>query len=220
MERTAVGKNNIQNLVPAEAVLLANRIVAACGPGPTNTYGIVQADLTQLAANATALTTTGNAVEDALATYRAAVATRNGQLRLTRYILGNVARQVYANSALTPAKIQTLGLSPRSKSRTKTVPVTPDGLVAEPQANGTMKLSWNRSGNPSGAMFVVEARTEGGDWAPVANTSASRTVLGDLLPGGPIQLRVYAMKNDEVSLPSPLLVLYASATTPPLRIAA
>ena len=200
---------------------MATRIVTACGPGPTNTYGIIQADLTQLAANATALTNAGNAVEDALSTYHAAVATRNNQLRVTRYILGNVARQVYANSALTPAKIETLGLSPRSKARAKVVPQTPDQLKAVPQANGKVTLVWERAGNPQGVMFVVEAQTGTGDWEPVANTSASRITMRGLLPNVPVQFRVYALKNADASPPSPVLSLFSQPqAAPALRVAA
>ena len=215
-----MGKNSISTLPVAETVLLANRIVAACGPGPTNTYGIAQSDVTQLGTNAAALTTAGSAVEDALATYHAAVAARNTKLKTIRYILSSVSRQAYANPVVNREKIVALGLSPRSKNRAKAVPQTPYGLAAEPDANGAMKLSWNRAGNPAGVMFVVEARVANGTWTPVANTSATRTTLNDLLPGGPIEFRVMALKNDAASLPSPLLTLFPSASVPPLRVAA
>ena len=215
-----MGKNNIQVLAPSEAIALAANIVTVCGPGPTNAYGIDHGTLTQLGAFSGSLTEAGNAVDLAYSAYQAAVQTRKGTLNTLRFLLANAARQAYTSPDSTATKIAQLGLSPRSKNRAKIPPIAPDGLVAQTEATGEIRLVWNRAGNPEGTMFLVEARTGGGAWKTAAHTSAAKTVLRDMPPTGPTQFRVTALRNDEASVPSPILLLFPASGDASARKAA
>ena len=54
---------------------------------------------------------------------------------------------VYANPAVTPGMIASLGLQPRSDSRTRVVPETPLRLTTTPQPTGAILLEWKRDGD-------------------------------------------------------------------------
>jgi hypothetical protein len=57
---------------------------------------------------------------------------------------------MYATPGVTDAMVAAAGFQPRDTVPTPIVPQEPTSLVATPNANGTVFLSWNRNGNPYG----------------------------------------------------------------------
>ena len=213
--------NNIQTLSPEGLVALATQVKAGIGTATPNPYGVATATVDGLGIVTTQLAAANAAVVAARAAYRAAVDAREAKRGACAISLAGIARTVYANAAVSPSMVSALGLSPRSGSRTRVTPQSPLGLVAEPSANGTVRLRWARGGNPEGVVFLVEAQGPDGAWRIEEGTTRAALTLDGFAPGEPAAFRVVATKNGRRSAPSGAATIYPAAPSGPmLRLAA
>ena len=131
-----------------------------------------------------------------------------------------IANIVYNNPSVTPAMIAALGLAPRSTTRTMHQPKTPVDLMATPYASGNVLLKWSKGENVYGAVYVVEAKGETGDWEQVWSTTKTRVTLIDYTPGVPMWFRVRATRNGQISTPSNESPIYHAGSGMSLSLAA
>ena len=92
------------------------------------------------------------------------------------------------------------------KPRVNSAPITPTGLVATPNANGTVTLKWDRAGNIRGCKFVIEKI---GGAAPVLIdivTATEETFPAKI--GETAMYQVSARNGQGTSLPSNPAVIY------------
>lgn len=186
--------------------------------GPTNPYHLPTEAVQRLADDADALAEANEQAMAAKAMYRAAILRRNERAAACADSAAGIAAQVYANPEVSPTMIVGLGLAPRTDSRTRIVPKTPPGLVASAQGNGTVLLTWDRGGNASSVMFLVETRTPGEPWSIVLSTTRTRVKLSGVAPGVQTEFRVVASKSERRAVPSNVAVVYPPVAA--LRMAA
>ncbi|MEQ1821113.1 MAG: hypothetical protein ABL949_01245 [Fimbriimonadaceae bacterium] len=212
--------NNYWNLTNAEAQALATQINAAMNLSPS-TFGASAGQLTALLASAASVGT--DAATAAAAKNAAKVAFDN--LAASRKALNAniaiLAKQMYAKP-LSDAQVQSTGLQPRDKGRTPHNPITPTLFVATPNADGSVVFAWNRSGNTSGAVFVIEASVEGGPWNAVFSTKRTKVSVSGFAPGVETATRVRATNRGLASQPSFEQVIYpaTNSQTSSLKLAA
>ncbi|HMS54182.1 MAG TPA: fibronectin type III domain-containing protein [Fimbriimonadaceae bacterium] len=107
---------------------------------------------------------------------------------------------MYATPSVTASEIMTLGLEPRSTTRTPLVPVTPEDVLATPFANGTVKITWSRGGNKYGVVYEVECSdADESNWAVCGTTTKQNITLAGFEPGVPKWFPFGATKNGAYS---------------------
>ena len=126
-----------------------------------------------------------------------------------------VSQAIYASPSVSPAMIVAAGLTPRSTSRTKVVPVTPAWVRAIPKVNGDVQVEWDRTGNAPGVGFVLETKTPGGEWRYAGTTTATRLVVKDCTPGVLAMFRVIASKNAVAATPSADVAVFPTKSSAP-----
>lgn len=189
--------------------------------GAAATYSLSPGDLSAIQAAMTGMSTavTDQTAKEAL--FRAAVQTKKTNREILLDIVSMYAKKFYANTAIDNTELAAIGLSPRDTERTPVIPQTPQALVATPRVDGSVKLAWQRNGNPYGVTFVVEARAGGeGDWNSVKLTNRSSVVLQNYTPGAFVEFRVFATKGNLQSTASNVAVIYGEGGTLTLSIAA
>ncbi len=179
---------------------------------------------TQTTALNTAVTNFDSAVTDvtaAKAALKSAVEAQNAARTAVLEALSSCASTIYNNPAVTDTMIASAGYEPRDTNRAKQNPFTPTDLIATPFANGNVELKWNKGQNTYGSVYVIEARFGEGDWAVVYQTTRVKATISGFNPGELAWFRVSAVRNEESSIPTDEVVIYAptpEATT--LRAAA
>jgi len=131
--------------------------------------------------------------------------------------VGNI---IYNNPAVTSEMIAAAGYAVHDDSGTPITPNQPLDLLANPFADGSVNLKWKRNGNPQGVTFLVEARTETGDFEFVTSTGKAKVTVNGFAPGVGMWFRVTASKNDLTSLPSNEAPIYVAGGEGMLEIAA
>jgi hypothetical protein len=122
-----------------------------------------------------------------------------------------LVRKIQANPAVLPQLKAQLGITVGDGGLTPIVPQQPMELIADPAASGVNKLQWNRNNNPYGIVFVVEYQlnvTE--SWQFAGTTTKSTFEHIGQVPGRMLFYRVKAQKNELVSEPSNVAVVYAT----------
>ena len=208
-------KNSITNLSP-QALVAFNRLLAT---HLTPAFGVPQAQQDALSTRTGRLATLNADVEEARALLRQVVTDREGARKLAAEAASGIANMVYANPAVTPGMIASLGLQPRSTSRTKVVPETPLRLTATPQPTGAILLEWDRNGNAPGVNFLVEAKLGAGEWGLAQDTTATRVLLAGFAAGAPVVFRVSASKNKTTSEPTVSVSPWERPVPSELRVA-
>ena len=200
------------NKTPEALLALGTNVATVIGPGTTNPYGVPTAAVTALMAADAALGGAINAQVAAKAAEKAATVTKAAKRDGVVAALNTIATAVYANPAVTDTMLASLGFpARRSGPAPRRVPTEPTGLSAEPFANGTVKLKWNRNGNKPGILFVIETSEDGLAWTMIRSTTRSSFAVEGFAPGVPAWFRITATTSTAASLPrSP------SPPTPPL----
>ena len=85
------------------------------------------------------------------------------------------------------------------------------GLRADPNANGSVKLKWDRNGNAQTTMFVVETSADGAAWTFLKTTTRCSYLAEGFAPGAAAYFRVTATTSTASSLPSLPVGVYAPA---------
>ncbi|MCX6154175.1 MAG: hypothetical protein NT007_08445, partial [Candidatus Kapabacteria bacterium] len=88
-------------------------------------------------------------------------------------------------------------------------PIPPTDLLANPNPNGTNKLSWNRNGNPQGTIFIIEMQDRPGfPWVLIGTTTKTTYDHQGQMPGITKYYRVRAQRNDTTTEPSNEAIVY------------
>jgi len=185
-----------------------------------NDYGVSTTQLNAVHTGGTTLNTDLTAVTNAKAQYHATVQAKDAEQKVLVNSIAALAKTVYANPAVTDAMIAALGLAPR-KSPSKNTPVQPLSLTATPNADGTVKLKWNRNGNASTIIFVIETSADGSHWDLVKATNRTSYTAFGFDPGVLAWFRVTATTSTASSAPSTAVAIYgpAAPSVPQLKVA-
>jgi hypothetical protein len=215
-----MAENNWQKKSDGELLMDVHVLVDALnGPnGPQ--YGISNTTKTGLVGSRTAFSTSVDTFHVKKSEALAATQDKKAKRTAMTEQLVNIANAIYNNPTITDALIADAGLAVRDKVRTPVTPKIPQDLVATPFANGTVKLTWKRSGNPKNAMFFVESRGETGDWTLVGQTMRSKLELEGFTPGVFARFRVKAVTSTAWSLHSNIAVIYSDEQEGGLEVAA
>ncbi len=92
------------------------------------------------------------------------------------------------------------------KPRVLSAPNVPTAFLADPVANGTAELSWERAGNTRTTKFIVEKRVAG-EWVLVDIVTATKLTVPAKI-GERAAYRVSARNGQGTSLPSNEAVIY------------
>lgn len=177
----------------------ATAIAASITASPT-TFGLTALQATEMSDIAELFTDSIAAAEAARVAAESAAFDKDEQRDALLSIFSQYLNLMYATPGVTASEIMTLGLEPRSTSRTPVVPVTPLDVLATPFANGTVKINWNRGGNKYGVLFEIECSdADESNWAVCGTTTKQSITLSGFDPGVPKWFRVRATKNGEYS---------------------
>ena len=162
-----------------------------------------------------------NVMTTAKANLRSATKGKNGAMKGLTTEVRALVRKIQGNPAVTVALKASLGINTRDTPRVNTPPTKPTSLVATPDGAGINSLTWNRNGNKSGTVFVVEVMTGGAtSFTFVKNTSKTKFDHTGQTPGATATYRVTATRAAMSSQPSAPAVVYPSAPKLTLQLAA
>ncbi len=176
------------------------------------------AGIDALNAGLTALNLSLVSTETAKLAYKSAVEDKDADFQQLRDAISQIARTCYANPDVTNAMLESVGLSPRGRSRRPVAPTVVTDLIATPNVDGTVKLKWKRGGNLAVTTFLIEKQVGTGAWEFVDSVTASRVTLTNYAPGNPAHFRVIASRNGISAPASNIASIYLSPA--PLELAA
>lgn len=170
--------------------------------------GLTKAELDEMRALATDLRDDLVAVKAARDAYAAVVARKDARLAAAKRLAGKHSREWRAQDDVSDALLVRMGLAPKQTRSSRRRPVQPERLIATADGNGRITLTWDRAGNPRGALFLVQRADAGQEgWTTVLVTTRSKAfVMGT--PGQPIWLRVIAQARNETSEPTSVAALW------------
>lgn len=214
--------NRFNNLTPSQLKEKAlNAYTVIEGSGDPNAYGVPDATLTELNTNQGLLGTAISLVESTKAAYESALQDREEAFGVTVESLSSIGNVIYNNPEVTDGMIAAAGYAVRDTVRTPVVPVTPTELVAQPFADGTVKLKWNRNGGRYGIVYNIEARADSSSqWLPVLTTTRQREVVEGFAPGVATWFRVVATRNSLTAPASEPISIYLGSGSTTLSLAA
>ena len=204
-------------LLSAEATMQA----ALSEGGKGNPFGISDLQVAALTSGGTGLNGAILAQKAAIVAERQATQQKAVSRKGLVDALSSAAATAYASTA-TDTQLASLGLPPRrtGTSRPK-ASVQPTALLAVPNANGTVKLSWARGDNRYGMTFLLETSGDGVEWSFLRSTQRVSETVAGFAPGTAAWFRVTAATSTTTSLPSAPVAVYAPASAPvQLRLAA
>lgn len=200
--------NNFSNLTDAQLIAALTSMVNGLD-GQTAIYGLTTADYTALESDAGQF---NSSVESAtLAEDARKAATANKRTRKSAAVtrLGNLAKRIYGNPAVTNEQLANVGLAPRSTGGTRQTPKTPLDFLALAGVEGQVNFKWKRNANPRTAIFVIQ-QWQSGSWATIALTNKLNVTLTGFPLNVTARFRVLAQVNQEASLPSNESVIWPS----------
>lgn len=210
--------NAFRNLNNSQLTELIGATISVIEPIAT-TYGVTDTQCDAITTLATAL---NNAVTDAVLANQAKLAAFEAQ-SIARIMLldaiGDFTKRIYADPTVTNQELKAAGLAERT-TPTPREPAVPTDLVVYANADGTISAKWKRNGGPANTVFVVQARSAGGTWAPMGSFTSTRATLSGFPPGVEKFIRVIATRNNQSSMPSNVEVIYPSEETLSLQLAA
>jgi len=122
-----------------------------------------------------------------------------------------LVRKIQANPAVLPQLKAQLGITVGDGGFTPIIPQQPMELIATPAVSGVNKLQWNRNNNPYGITFIIEYQLNTTEpWQFAGTTTKSTFEHSGQVPGRMLFYRVKAQKNELVSEPSNVAVVYAT----------
>jgi len=124
-----------------------------------------------------------------------------------------LVRKIQANPAVPPELKAQLGINVGDAIPSSIMPQQPLDLMANPSASGVNKLQWNRNGNPFGTVFIIETQDKAtSPWAFAGTTTKATFDHNGQIPGRTLFYRVIAQRNDTLSQPSEVVVVYGGTT--------
>ncbi|MCE9557950.1 MAG: fibronectin type III domain-containing protein [Armatimonadetes bacterium] len=176
--------------------------------------------ITDLNARVSAFSSGLSGAESAKAAYRGAIQTQATAENNFEAYVRSLVSEIQVNSAMTNTMRGDLGITVKSSSTTKAVPVTVTGLIATGFANGSVKLKWNRNGNVARIVFLIEASFDGTTWNQVNAGNATKVTLTGFAAGTPVWFRVVSSTSTRKSAPTTAVNLYGSSESVSLKLAA
>ena len=152
--------------------------------------------------------------------YRAAVEAKAGLREDLLEAMRVIAGVVYNNPAVTAEMIATTGMAVHRSKQHVILPHPPVDLIAQPDADGSVLLKWTLGANRVGADYMIETRSETGEWRLVTATRAKRIKLTGFAPGVPAWFRVYARRRGIDSEPCLPVGIYGVGVSGGLQVAA
>ncbi|MBL8061106.1 MAG: hypothetical protein JNK63_10385 [Chthonomonas sp.] len=172
--------------------------------------GLLPAQVTQINDACDDFVAALTASEEAKAVASGAVAAKNEQRALSVEVARFFAAFIKASPAATPAILAACGINPSVTPGGEVGPV--NKLTATAYTNGTAELSWDRTGNPQGTTFIIEAQiNESPNWTAVGVTTKVKFMDEAAVVGTPRLYRVRSMKGDITSAPSNEASIYMEA---------
>ncbi len=148
---------------------------------------------------------------EAQALASALVTERDQTIAAARSRLSELSRRFHADPDVTEGVLAALELAPKRPRRTVASLQAPHEMNIRVTEQGIAKLSWHRSGNSRGVVFLIESRIGDGEWTQIEACTATRVDI-PVTVGVPIQFRVTASRRGERSAPSVPLVLWSSSS--------
>jgi hypothetical protein len=212
-------ENGIQGLSDSSLLNLGVQAAEVIAGDPAS-YGCSAQQSLNLTNSATGFGDAIPLVEAKKADYHATVEFKQAKRTALINALRVVAAEMYNDPAVTSDMIIRAGFAVRDTTKTPQMPEEPMDLLATPNANGTVHLAWNRNGSKKGTTFLIETRSEDGDWTLVTSTTASKITLAGFEPGVAAWFRVFARRRNVNSLPSLAVSVYHTQSPVNLQVAA
>lgn len=188
------------------------------GPWIINFASVATANATLLnltVGQTTNISTLATAFENSLiaanadkATAKGSTAVKNNMRTASEQAVRGAAKLISANPNISPTLKTELGMNVSPSPGGPLVPVTE--LTSAANENGTVLLTWNRNGNNSRTIFVVQAKTGvSGPWQMVGSTTRVRFTRTGQIPGELTFFRVISQRGEATSFPSTQSSVYA-----------
>jgi hypothetical protein len=117
-----------------------------------------------------------------------------------------IARQVKANTSVSPGMVSSLGIV---KSRASGPVATVSGLVVKGNSEGVNYLTWDRNGNVQGTVFLIECRLANSEkWDFVAAVTKSSYDDEGQIPGQTKFYRITSIRSGKSSNQSGPVIIY------------
>lgn len=145
------------------------------------------------------------------AAYHASVTAKDESAADLRKELGRLSKTWRAKDTIDDSLLAELRVAPHETPPTFTAVTTPRALVFRADAQGNIRLKWDRNGNTRGTIFQIEAsydRTR--TWQIVRTTTASKATLHSNV-GEQVLYRVAAVRGGVTSVASSPIVVWPSA---------
>ncbi|MEX2244327.1 MAG: fibronectin type III domain-containing protein [Fimbriimonadaceae bacterium] len=191
--------------------------------GAGSAFGLDTADITALQAALTAADTSHDGAVTARSTSKSATLTQNSDVFSLRGLLSQAISKIktFAQGQDDPtATYAAMDIPVPDTTPTKHFPVQPTSLLAQPDASGTVQLSWDGSGNFYPTTFVIEGSSDGSTWALQGTATANKLTLTGYTPGQTFWFRVSATHNGQTSIPSESEAIWGTGGEVTLSIAA
>ena len=167
------------------------------------------ADMTALSGGVGGYSTAVNIGITTRTAYHAATKSKITANKTATATVRGLVRRVQSNPAVTPGLKVQLQINPKTTPRTKTAPVTPTGLLATPDADGTNTLTWSGNGNKRNTTYIIEAMIGSAtSFVYVDDTTAQRYAHTGQTPGVTVVYRVTASRAKMKSAPSQTAAVY------------
>ncbi|MEQ1935753.1 MAG: fibronectin type III domain-containing protein [Fimbriimonadaceae bacterium] len=210
--------NNYNNMNDGNTFVFAKNLSTVLASDPAS-YGVTLATATSLTGSVGTYQNSLTDLEQGKAALKAKTSTKNSSKAAVIAKIQAIAKDVYANEAVTPAMLGALGLAVHGGGGAPISPTAPNSLWADAFSNGTVKLKWNRGTNPQGVTFVIEA-WNGTAWNVVWVTTKAKATLNGFAPGVEVRFRMYASHNSTASAYSNEAIIYGSGDSQFLQLAA
>ena len=179
------------------------------------TLGITKTIITNLTTLKTALATDLNNATAKQVEAKAATKKKNiSKTNTIKEVRVNV-KQIQAKPGVPDNLKAQLGITVPGSQPAPQVPLPPAELTALAESNGTNTLKWNRSGNPSNTVFVIECRHAVNlPWQIAGTTTKTTFEHQNQVPGFTLFYQVKAQRNQLLSPPSNEAVVYVEGVAP------
>lgn len=141
------------------------------------------------------------------------LAGKNVEIRTNRKDLNKKVSKIQIalknNENISNSFIEQAGFNVSDGVKSPIVPIQPTDLVASGTSDGTNRMKFNRNGNKSGVLFIIEAQI--GDstvWMMIDAIKTTKYEHKNQTPGVKIRYRVRAKSGDLISSPSNVASVY------------
>jgi alpha-mannosidase len=199
---------------------LGENFVAIC-VAEASTLGLTSAQVTGLQATFDMFDTSLTNLETKIQEKESATTDKDQKRDAFRTLVRAYAKRFRANTAIPDALLSQLAVAPHKVKGTKSAPTQPLSLLANPDAAGTVFLSWEKNGNISGTTYQIESQEPGDtSWTIIGTTTRAKFTFTGNPVGNEMSFRVIAIRRGINSLPSLPVTIFASGESATLQVAA